>query len=64
MNKYSYMTASADVKTKISQVLRTLGVYYEISGCGDCYYFSIAAEPMQAEKVNAFIDELQAEAVR
>ena len=64
MRNYSYITASADVKTKISQVLRTLGVYYEISGCGDCYYFSIAAEPMQAEKVNAFIDELQAEAVR
>ena len=64
MHNYSYMTASADVKTKISQVLRTLGVYYEVSGCGNCYYFSISAEPMQAEKINAYIDELQAEAVR
>ena len=64
MRKYSYMTASADVKTKISQVLRNLGVFYEVSGCGDCYYFSIAAEPMQAEKINNYIDELQAEAVR
>ena len=64
MRNYSYMTASADVKTKISQVLRALGVCYEVSGCGDCYYFSIAAEPMQAEKINNFIDELQAEAVR
>ena len=59
MHNYSYITDSADVKTKISQVLRTLGVYYEVSGCGDCYYFSIAAEPMQASKINAFIDELE-----
>ena len=64
MRKYSYITASADVKTKISQVLQALGVYYEVSGCGDCYYFSISAEPIQAEKINTFIDELQAEAVR
>ena len=60
MHNYSYMTASADVKSKISQVLRTLGVYYEVSGCGDCYYFSIAAEPMQVEKINAYIDTLEA----
>ena len=64
MRNYSYMTASAAVKVKISQVMRTLGVCYEVSGCGDCYYFSISAEPMQAEKINNFIDELQAEAVR
>ena len=60
MNKYSYMTASADVKSKISQVLRALGVYYEVSGCGDCYYFSIEAEPMQAEKINNYIEKLEA----
>ena len=60
MLNYSYMTASADVKSKISQVLRVLGVFYEVSGCGDCYYFSIAAEPMQAEKINAYLDELEA----
>ena len=60
MRNYSYMTASADVKTKISQFMRTLGVCYEVSGCGDCYYFSISAEPMQAEKINACIDELEA----
>lgn len=59
MCNYSYMTASADVKTKISQVMRALGVYYEVSGCGDCYYFSIDAEPMQAEKINAYLDELE-----
>lgn len=59
MLKYSYMTASADVKTKISQVLRALGVYFEVSGCGDCYYFSIAADPMQAAKINTYIDELE-----
>ena len=59
MNNYSYITASADVKAKISQVLRALGVYYEVSGCGKCYYFSIVAEPMQAEKINAYIDELE-----
>ena len=64
MRNYSYMTVSEAVKVKISQVLRALGVFYEVSGCGDCYYFSIAAEPMQAEKINAYIDELQAEAVR
>ena len=57
------MTASADAKTKISQVMRALGVYYEASGCGDCYYFSIASEPMQAAKINDYIDELEAEAV-
>lgn len=60
MHNYSYITASADVRAKISQFLRALGVYYEASGCGDCYYFSIAAEPMQAAKINAFIDELEA----
>ena len=60
MLNYSYITASADVKTKISQVLRNLGVFYEVSGCGDCYYFSIAAEPMQAEKINAYLDEMEA----
>lgn len=60
MRNYSYMTASADVKSKISQVLRALGVYYEVSGCGDYYYFSIAAESMQAAKINAFLDELEA----
>ena len=60
MNNYSYITASADVKTKISQVLRALGVCYEVSGCGDCYYFSIAAEPMQAAKINDYIDTLEA----
>ena len=60
MRNYSFITASADVKTKISQVLRTLGVYYEVSGCGDCYYFSIAAEPMQAVKINDYIDTLEA----
>ena len=64
MHNCSYITASADVKTKISQVLRSLGVCYEVAGCGDCYYFSIAAEPMQADKINNYIDELQAEAVR
>lgn len=64
MRNYSYMTASADVKTKISQVMRALGVCYEVSGCGDCYYFSISAEPNQADKINNYIDELQAEAVR
>ena len=64
MHNYSYMTVSAAVKAKMSQVLRALGVFYEVSGCGDCYYFSIAAEPMQAEKINAYIDELQAEAGR
>ena len=35
MSNYSYITASADVKTKISQVMRALGVCYEVSGCGD-----------------------------
>ena len=60
MRNYSYITASADVKSKISQVMRTLGVCYEVSGCGDCYYFSITAEPMQADRINAFIDELEA----
>ena len=60
MRNYSYMTASADVKSKISQVMRALGVYYEVSGCGDCYYFSIAAEPMQAAEINDYIDELEA----
>ena len=60
MRNYSYITASADVKAKISQVLRTLGVCYEVSGCGDCYYFSISAEPMQAAKINACLDELEA----
>ena len=60
MRNYSYMTASADVKSKISQVLRALGVCYEASGCGDCYYFSIAAEPMQAAKINDYIDTLEA----
>ena len=64
MRNYSYITASADVKTKISQVLRALGVCYEVSGCGDCYYFSIAAEPMQAAKINLYLDELEAAAVR
>ena len=59
MRNYSYITASADVKTKISQVLRTLGVYYEVSGCGDCYYFSIAAEPIQAAKINYYIEKLE-----
>ena len=59
MRNYSYITASADVKAKISQVLRALGVYYEISGCGDCYYFSIAAEAMQAEKINNYIEKLE-----
>lgn len=60
MRNYSYMTASADVKSKISQIMRALGVYYEVSGCSDCYYFSIAAEPMQAAKINACLDELEA----
>lgn len=60
MRNYSYMTASAVVKSKISQGLRALGVCYEVSGCGDCYYFSIDAEPMQADKINAFLDELEA----
>lgn len=60
MLNYSYMTASADVKSKISQVMRALGVSYEVSGCGDCYYFSFAAEPMQAEKINDYLDELEA----
>lgn len=60
MNNYSYITASADVKSKISQVMRALGVYYEMSGCGDCYSFSIAAEPIQADKINACLDELEA----
>ena len=60
MRNYSYITASVDVKTKISQVLRALGVYYEVPGCGDCYYFSIAAEPMQADQINAYIDTLEA----
>ena len=59
MNNYSYITASAAVKTKISQIMRTLGACYEVSGCGDCYYFSIAAEPMQAEEINAYIDTLE-----
>ena len=59
MRNYSYMTASADVKTKISQVMRALGVCYEVSGCGDCYYFSIAAEPMQADKINNYIEKLE-----
>ena len=59
MNNYSYITASADVKAKISQVLRALGVCYEVSGCGDCYYFSISAEPMQAEKINNYIEKLE-----
>ena len=58
MRNYSYMTASAAVKTKISQVLRALGVCYEVSGCGGCYYFSIAAEPMQADKINNYIEKL------
>ena len=60
MRNYSYITASAAVKVKISQVLRALGVYYEVSGCGDCYYFSISAEPMQADEINAYIDTLEA----
>ena len=60
MRNYSYMTASADVKSKISQVLRALGVCYEVSGCGDCYYFSIVAEPMQADKINNYIEKLEA----
>ena len=60
MRNYSYITASADVKSKISQVMRALGVCYEVSGCGDCYYFSIAAEPMQAAKINDYIDTLEA----
>lgn len=60
MRNYSYMTASADVRVKISQVMRALGVCYEVSGCGDCYYFSIAAYPMQAAKINACLDELEA----
>ena len=60
MRNYSYITTSADVKTKISQVLRALGVYYEVSGRGDCYYFSISAEPMQAAKINDYIDTLEA----
>ena len=60
MNNYSYMTTSADVKTKISQVLRALGICYEVSGCGDCYYFSIAAEPIQADKINNYIEKLEA----
>ena len=60
MHNYSYMTASADVKTKISQVLRALGVCYEVSGCGDCYYFSIAAEPMHADKINDYLEKLEA----
>ena len=59
MRNYSYITASADVKTKISQVMRALGVYYEVSGGGDCYYFSISAEPMQAAKINDYIDTLE-----
>ena len=64
MLNYSYMTASEDVKIKISQILRALGIYYEVSGCGDCYYFSFAASPKQAAKINACIDELYPEAVR
>ena len=60
MRNYSYITASAAVKVKISQVLRALGVYYEVSGCGDCYCFSISAEPMQADEINAYIDTLEA----
>ena len=60
MRNYSYITASADVKAKISQVMRTLGVCYEVSGCGDCYYFSISAEPIQAAKINDYIDTLEA----
>lgn len=59
MRNYSYITASAAVKSKLSQVLRALGVCYEVSGCGDCYYFSIAAEPMQAAKINDYLDELE-----
>ena len=60
MRNYSYITSSADVKPKISQVLRALGVFYEVSVYGDCYYFSIAAEPMQADKINDYIDTLEA----
>ena len=60
MRNYSYITASAAVKVKISQVLRALGVYYEVSDCGDCYYFSIAAEPIQADKINNYIEKLEA----
>lgn len=59
MHKYSYITASAAVKSKLSQVMRALGVYYEVSGYGDCHYFNIVANTMQAAKINNYLDELE-----
>lgn len=54
---FSYYTGNEKLKDKFRQFLKENGICFEISGCGEGWYFSIIATPEQAENANKFLDK-------
>lgn len=58
MNKkyYNFDTRFISLRDALRAYLHDNGIYYELSGAHSYYHFEILADPVELEKVNAFLD--------
>lgn len=55
---YSVYLSQRDEADKLSAYLKSHAHYYERSGCGSGFHFSVLLSPEQVEEVDAFLDIL------
>lgn len=55
---YSVYLSIREEADKFSSYLKTHDHYYERSGCGSGFHFSVLLSPEQIEEVDAFLDTL------
>ena len=56
MKWYNFETMFRSLKDALSEYLKSIGIRYELSGCGSGWHFEILLSPSEAETVNKWLD--------
>ena len=57
MKWYNFETMFRSLKDSLSAYLKSIGIRYELSGCGKGWHFEILLAPSEVETVNNWLDE-------
>lgn len=56
MKWYNFETMVCGLKDALREHLKTIGIKYELSGCGKGWHFEILLAPNEVDMVNRWLD--------
>lgn len=56
MKWYNFETMFRSLKDALREYLKTIGIKYELSGCGKGWHFEILLSPSEVTEVNKWLD--------